>query len=51
MADFVMDVAIVGMKFFQLAGEDVNIFVGEFRFSQAPHDIQNVQRPARVWVG
>jgi hypothetical protein len=33
LADFVADVAVVGMKFFQLAVKGVNIFVLELRFT------------------
>lgn len=39
LADFVADVAVVGMEFFQFGSEGVNVFVGELRFAQAMNDV------------
>ena len=39
LADFVADVAVVGMEFFQLAGVGVNVFVGEFGFAKTMDEV------------
>ena len=49
LADFVADVAVVGMQLFQLAVKGVNVFVLELRLAEATHDVQHVQRPAGFW--
>ena len=48
LADFVADVAVVGMQLFQLAVKGVNVFVLELRLAEATNDVQHVQRPATL---
>jgi hypothetical protein len=42
LADFIADVAVVGMEFFQFWGEGVDVFVGEVRFAEAMDDVEDV---------
>jgi hypothetical protein len=51
LADFVTDVAVVGVKFFQLAVKGVNVFVLELRFTELADNIQNVLRPISLRDG
>ena len=48
LADFVFDVAVVGMKFFQFAGEGVGVGGGEFLFVEAADGVEDVQCPAAL---
>lgn len=46
LADFVFDVAVIGMKCFHFAGEGVGVGGSEFLFAEAAHGIEDVQSPA-----
>lgn len=51
LADFVADVAVVGVEFFQFALKCVDVFVGENRFFDSTDDVQDVQGPAALVGG
>lgn len=46
LADFVFDVAVVGVKLFHFTGEGVGVGCGEFLFAEAANGVENVQGPA-----
>jgi len=51
LADFVADVAIIGMEFFQFAGEGVGVHGCKLGFSKAADGVEYVQRPATLGDG
>lgn len=48
LADFVFDVAVVGVKLFHFTGEGVGVGCGEFLFAEAAHGVEDVQCPATL---
>ena len=44
--NFIPDMAVVGMKLFQLMGECIGVGGRELRFAETPDGIENVQSPA-----
>ena len=46
LADFVADVAVMGMEFREGAGVGVDVGKGEFHFAQGLHDLKHVEGPA-----
>jgi hypothetical protein len=51
LADFVLDVPVIGMKGFQLTRKGIDIRISEFLFSEPLDDGQDVLRPAGFKAG
>jgi hypothetical protein len=51
LADFVFNVAIVGMEFFEFWREGVDFFVGEFWFVEAVDEVKDVESPPAIFNG
>ena len=49
LADFVADVAIVGVEFGQGVGVGVDVVEGEFGLLQGLHDLEDIEGPASLF--